>query len=126
MVTEREILVRSNAAERARIVRSPERLKQKNADLVESAEALKPQIAGVESTLKSHRAKMTTLYNVHNVGHLCIRSSPVQLMVISTAPGRKGRDEGPTALGKGVRVSSHQGEGVSRKVEHVHRENGSP
>lgn len=72
MLTERELLVRSNAADKGRIVKSPERLKQKNADLAETAEALKPQIAGVEALLKSQRAKMTALYNVHNVSCSCI------------------------------------------------------
>lgn len=66
LLTERELLVRSNAADKGRIVKSPERLKQKNADLAETAEALKPQIAGVEALLKSQRAKMAALYNVHN------------------------------------------------------------
>ncbi|KAF8334183.1 Nuf2 family-domain-containing protein [Cantharellus anzutake] len=66
LTTERENLVRSNAADKGRIVKSPERVKQKNANLAESAEALKPQLGGVEASVKSNQAKIHALHDVQN------------------------------------------------------------
>jgi prefoldin subunit 5 len=69
--TEVQELHRSNAADKARLVRSPERIKQRIVDMSATSEALKPQIAQIESTTRAIQAKMDVLHTLHNVRLPC-------------------------------------------------------
>ena len=60
-------LHRSNATDKARLVRSPDRIKQRIVDMSATSEALKPQIAQAESSTRAIQAKMEILHTIHNV-----------------------------------------------------------
>ncbi|KAF9510871.1 hypothetical protein BS47DRAFT_1395541 [Hydnum rufescens UP504] len=64
--TDIQELHRPNAAEKARLVRSPERIKQRIVNMSATSEAPKPQISQIEAVTRLIQAKMEVLHTIHN------------------------------------------------------------